>query len=993
MARQPRHYQITALEHVRADIERGTYDVIVKMPTGTGKSLTQNIFTQALAPIQQYRTIFIGGFKRDLCLQAIEGYEENYPDVSNRIEVKGRMVNGIGLVMHNDNDVSARVVVCSAQTIANRELNEDGVLENEKVKKSDLLLNEGGGVELSPLSKRRFLISPRFDEILKWGFPKLWIHDECFAAGTLIDGQPIENLKVGDVVTAFNETTQQFEKKKVVRLFIHKPKGDVVRVKIAGTALICTANHPFYTQRGWVAAGELNVQDKVLRSDLLSMWSGSYSESANGSQKNRSVAGIWQNILLNRVYTKNCQRRVLQTHGRDQSQIRFRTDEEKQSDAYAWYTRQNETHIAAYPMEAPDSRRERNRIHRTAAHTGNSVGGRLAYGAAGGHAEAEAGRLPDCLQNRHCAPGIHDCNRGGWEEPSRIDDQGGRSEENRFSKWIGVDSVTVLEQSSDGTYGGMLPDGLVYNFEVEELHTYIANGIVVHNCHHAPADSTLFIIQQLKEMARLLKLSPMINVGFTATPMRNDGIALASVYDKVSYAYSDRAATEEGYILPVADAIRVQIMAEGGGGYKLKMVENWTDRVIEAWEAYGRPRDCSAFFVGPINGSGAIEASKILRQAFQDHGVDAVHIDGQNWIDVDGKVKSNKGRKGLYTRIKQRKIPVVCNFDVIGEGIDLPIIDTIFLLRSVNEVNFTQIMGRARRRFGDQTDALLVDFTGQELVLLMHGTMTGVKKDMLKEKVIPEFVDNTEDDENETILTGMNMRDASPMGVVQGLHNSYKPQAIMRRSKMQWYQHMDGDMSLACSRFKKKDEAEGGRGDALLLRSPYWTVADHYSSILDTDQPEKVLEIAGFLQRIYSSFSLWHTRGLFTGQMINNYWVRDQELVSGDPLYMHEAMDEVEGYAAMYAENSIPFYDASIASKKGSSWRRGSVSAYQMPLFKALFPDDDPSKYSSGSAAQLITYKLSSDVVKATLKDAEDWIVEMTGKKVPDAAVLYHRAG
>src|SRR5690606_30538366 len=32
----------------------------------------------------------------------------------------------------------------------------------------------------------------------------LWVQDECFPAGTLIEGRPIEQIQVGDQVTAFN---------------------------------------------------------------------------------------------------------------------------------------------------------------------------------------------------------------------------------------------------------------------------------------------------------------------------------------------------------------------------------------------------------------------------------------------------------------------------------------------------------------------------------------------------------------------------------------------------------------------------------------------------------------------------------------------------------------------------------------------------------------------------------------------------------------------
>jgi Rad3-related DNA helicase len=49
-----------------------------------------------------------------------------------------------------------------------------------------------------------------------------------------------------------------------------------------------------------------------------------------------------------------------------------------------------------------------------------------------------------------------------------------------------VDGVEVLEPSCDGTFGGVCPDGLVYNLEVEGTHTYTVEGLVVHNCHNAP---------------------------------------------------------------------------------------------------------------------------------------------------------------------------------------------------------------------------------------------------------------------------------------------------------------------------------------------------------------------------------------------------------------------------------------------------------------------------------------------------------------------------
>lgn len=85
------------------------------------------------------------------------------------------------------------------------------------------------------------------------------IQDECFPAGTSIEGTPIEDIKVGDLVTAFNEKTGEFVKMPVVRLFKTKPRS-MVRLRLSnGKTITCTANHPFYTEGGeYVDAKDLH---------------------------------------------------------------------------------------------------------------------------------------------------------------------------------------------------------------------------------------------------------------------------------------------------------------------------------------------------------------------------------------------------------------------------------------------------------------------------------------------------------------------------------------------------------------------------------------------------------------------------------------------------------------------------------------------------------------------------------------------------------------
>lgn len=81
--------------------------------------------------------------------------------------------------------------------------------------------------------------------------------DECFAAGTLVAtpaGQvQIETLRPGDVVCT------EFGPRKVTRVTSNIPKGDVVEVCVNnGNEMVqrirCTADHPFFTELGWLPA-------------------------------------------------------------------------------------------------------------------------------------------------------------------------------------------------------------------------------------------------------------------------------------------------------------------------------------------------------------------------------------------------------------------------------------------------------------------------------------------------------------------------------------------------------------------------------------------------------------------------------------------------------------------------------------------------------------------------------------------------------------------
>lgn len=359
------------------------------------------------------------------------------------------------------------------------------------------------------------------------------IIDECFPPGTLVGGKPIQHLKAGDVVPAYDERSGKFVHRKVVQLF--ETRADtLVRLHMSdGRTIVCTPGHPFLTRAGWRPAA-------FLKGSLV-LCSKHHAEETTNDQPDqvpdmhsdvhshvpslvRPQEGETEVRLLQEGMCEERSKPASVPEKHTQPRGILTSDEEKQSDAHARCKSQDDavTEDQRNTLGTSGTRRQRARTDSTRAAHDHSVGQTLGDAACSTNQEVERIRLPNQLQDRHRQPSADDCDRDRRHVTQHAITSGARHQENEPSIWTRVDRVEVLEQGSDGQFESLCPEGLVYNIEVEDTHTYIVNGAVVHNCHQTPA-KTIFQIT-------VASINAAYRIGLSGTPFdRGDQKGMATI--------------------------------------------------------------------------------------------------------------------------------------------------------------------------------------------------------------------------------------------------------------------------------------------------------------------------------------------------------------------------------------------------------------------------------------------------------------------------------
>ncbi len=205
-------------------------------------------------------------------------------------------------------------------------------------------------------------------------------------------------------------------------------------------------------------------------------------------------------------------------------------------------------------------------------------------------------------------------------------------------------------------------------------------------------------------------------VGLTATPFRLDGQGLGDVFRELVVGVRTADLCADGtlvepdvYAPPGPDLRGVRIRR---GDYATEALAAAMEKpklvgdIVEHWTRLCRGRRTIAFAC-------SIRHSEMIRDAFLEAGIVALHVDGRTHRDV---------RKAALEHLRTGAVSVITNCDLFGEGTDLPALEVAILARpTASRALYIQQIGRIMRAAQGKDSAIVLDHAGNTH---RHGLVT-----------------------------------------------------------------------------------------------------------------------------------------------------------------------------------------------------------------------------------------------------------------------------
>lgn len=226
---------------------------------------------------------------------------------------------------------------------------------------------------------------------------------------------------------------------------------------------------------------------------------------------------------------------------------------------------------------------------------------------------------------------------------------------------------------------------------------YEADIVIIDECHISTAATYQEILGRFSR--------PPIIIGLTATPYRQGGVPLGDMYQKLVVSTSARVLVQQGHLVnpTVYAGSNIDwrsLTVKRNGEFTNQSASNamadvlLRGEIVDNWQSKC-PGAATVVFAQNI------EHSKTIADQFNKKGIPAAHLDGKT---------SDKKRERILADLASRKIQVVSNCNVLSEGYDLPLLESVVLARPIfSKGIYKQMGGRVMRPSPEKRMAVIMD--------------------------------------------------------------------------------------------------------------------------------------------------------------------------------------------------------------------------------------------------------------------------------------------
>lgn len=256
------------------------------------------------------------------------------------------------------------------------------------------------------------------------------------------------------------------------------------------------------------------------------------------------------------------------------------------------------------------------------------------------------------------------------------------------------------------------------------------NYIVIDETHRSGADSYLRLIEYFE---------PQFLLGMTATPERTDGNDIFQLFDhNIAYEIRLNRAMEEEMLssfhyFGVTDLYFEENVIDKKSDFNLLISNERVTRVIEQAKFYGSDNGITRGLIFCSRKNEAIELSSL----FNTKGYKTVALTGDS-----SEAERAFAIEQLESDDLSKKLDYIFTVDIFNEGIDIPKINQIIMLRPTESaIIFIQQLGRGLRKVEGKGYLTVIDFIGNYdnnylIPIALYGD-TSYNKDSLR-KLITE---------------------------------------------------------------------------------------------------------------------------------------------------------------------------------------------------------------------------------------------------------------